>query len=129
MKAFKRSIALGLILILSLTLLVACGKKDEENKDDTGSDNIEDNSGDVLKGTWEGKDSNTSDCKFVFDGKGGLTYSDNDPGTYTITGDQVEINVEFWSDARTYTFVIDDGKLTLTPPEDKYYVGFDLEKK
>jgi len=113
----KKSIALLLVLVLGITLLAGCGG----------------GGGDALKGTWSGKDSNETESTFTFDGKGGLKFtsffSDKEPGTYTITNDQVEIKVNSWDQSRTYTFAAEGNKLTLTPPEDQYYVGFDLIKK
>ena len=112
----KKAIALLLVLILSMALLSACG-----------------GGGDEFKGTWKGEDSNTSEVTFVFDGKGGLKYTGpfarNEAGTYTITGSKVEISVSTWDSVRSYTFSIKDNKMTLTAPEDQYYVGFDLAKK
>ena len=108
----KKSIALLLVLVLGLTLLAGCG------------------GGDALKGTWIGTDDNGSDATIVFDGKGGLKFgADKDKGTYTISGSDVEINVDWWSDARTYTFAIDGSNLTLTRPATAHYVNFDLTKK
>ena len=112
----KKSIAIILVLMIGITMLAGCGGE-----------------GDALKGTWTGKDDNETDSTIVFDGKGGLKFTaffdNNTPGTYTITGNQVEIKVDGWDTARTYTFTIDGNKLTLTVPEDQYYVGFDLTKK
>ena len=113
----KKSIAFVLALMVGLILLAGCGGE----------------SGDVLKGTWKGEDSNTMENTLTFDGKGGIKFTssfyDKEPGTYTITDDQVEIQIDVWDAIRTYTFVVDGDKLTLTTPEDKYYVGFELEKQ
>jgi len=121
----KKTIALLLVLTLGLSmlLLTGCGG--------SGS------GGDALKGTWTGKDSNDFDNTFVFDGKGGLKFTggfeNKTPGTYTISGDQVDITIPGWgfgdSDVRQYTFVIEGSNLTLTAPADQYYVSFDLTKK
>jgi hypothetical protein len=90
--------------------------------------------GDALSGTWEGKDDNGTKVTLKFDGKGGLKFSDEffsaeESGTYSIQEDQVEIKAESWDAVRSYTFVIKDKSLTLTRPEDAYYVNFDLTKK
>ena len=108
----KRSIALLLVLVLGLTLLAGCG------------------GGDALKGTWTGVDSNGSDATFIFDGKGGLKFgADKDKGSYTISGSDVEISVDWWGSSRTYIFTIDGSSLTLTAPATEYYVDFELVKK
>ena len=110
----KRSIALLLLLVLGITLLAGCGG----------------GGGDALKGTWTGTDSNGSESTFTFDGKGGLKYSSTkDKGTYTISGSDVEIKVDWWDSARMYIFAVDGNKLTLTAPATEYYVDFDLTKK
>ena len=111
----KKTIALLLVLILGMSLLAACGGG---------------GGGDALKGTWTGTNSNGSDCKFVFDGKGGLKYSDtSDKGTYTITGSEVSIKVDWWDETRLYNFTVEGSSLTLTAPETEYYVDFFLTKK
>ena len=111
--------AISALLMLTL-LLSACGGGGASD-------------GDVLSGTWEGKDDNGTEVTMKFDGKGGLKfssqYSSEEPGTYTIQGDQVDIKSESWDNARSYTFVMEDESLTLTRPEDAYYVNFDLTKK
>ena len=115
----KKTIALLLVLILGISLLAACGGG--------GSGG---GSGDALKGTWTGLDDNGMDASFIFDGKGGLKFGDSkDSGTYTITGSEVSIKVDWWDNARSYTFAINGNNLTLTRPETAYYVNFDLTKK
>ena len=113
----KKMIALLLVLVLGLALLAACGG----------------GGGDVLKGTWSGPDSNGTEITFVIDGKGGLKFTDSffsnkEPGVYTITDKKVEIKVDTWDSDRNYTFAITGDKLTLTAPDDMFYVGFDLTK-
>jgi len=103
-----------LVLALALGLLIGCAAAD------------------ALKGTWAGEDSNKIKVTFVFDGKGGLTFTDGvffdrSPGTYTIKGDTVVISFDGWDAARTYTFAADGDSLTMTPP-DGTYEGFDLKK-
>jgi hypothetical protein len=113
----KKTIALALVLVFCLALLAGC----------------DDGSGDELKGTWKGTDSNGTEITFVIDGKGGVKFTDaffsnKEPGTYTITGKNVEIKVNSWDTARNYSFAISGDKLTLTAPDDMFYVGFDLTK-
>jgi hypothetical protein len=106
------------ILALALGLLVGCAASD------------------ALKGTWSGEDSNAVKVSFVFDGKGGLTFTDGvffdrAPGAYTITGNTVVIVFEGWDSDRTYTFAVNGvngDTLTMTPPDDTYE-GFNLKKK
>jgi hypothetical protein len=113
----KKATAVLLVLLACASLLAACG-----------------GTGDVLKGTWEGTDADDFDVKLVFDGKGGVKmtsgFMSNAPGTYTITGDQLELKMEMWGgDAQTFTFVIADKSLPLTEPEGVMYGGYDLTKK
>lgn len=107
----KRTITLALIL----GLLIGCAASD------------------ALKGTWSGEDSNTTKVTFVFDGKGGLTFtdgifSDRAPGTYTINGDTVVITFEGWDTVRSYTFAINNDAMTLTAPDEMDYEDFTLTK-
>jgi predicted small secreted protein len=112
----KKTIALVLALMLCITLFASCG----------GS------GGDVLKGTWEGtyEDGNAS-WNFDGNGKCKLTtvFLDKEPGTYTIKNDtEVDVTINGWSDAITYTYKIDGDKLTLTA-NDPYSPNYDLKKK
>jgi len=112
----KRTIALALALMLCITLLASCG----------GS------GGDALKGTWEGTYED-GDAAWTFDGSGKckLTtyFLDKEPGTYTIKSDtEVDVTINGWSDAITYTYKIDGDKLTLTA-NDPYSPNYDLKKK
>ena len=110
----KRTITL--VWALTLGLLIGCAASD------------------ALKGTWSGEDSNAVKVTFVFNGKGGLTFtdgvfSDRAPGTYTITGNKVVISFEGWDADRSYTFAVSGDTLTMTPPDDTDYESFDLKKK
>jgi len=89
---------------------------------------------DALKGTWAGTGDDELKATFVFNGKGGVIFTDemffdHAPGTYAIKDSSVDITVEGWDTVRSYTFAIDGDKLTLVPPEDKPYIGFELTKK
>ena len=98
MKIFKRSIALGLILILSLTLLVACKAKSDDDA------NTPDNSG-SLSGKYTAVLDNATKAsmgivgelymEFMADGKFNLAM-DNvvKEGTYTVSGNSVEMTID-----------------------------------
>ena len=109
----KKSIALLLVLVSIIALLAGCGGEI-----------------DAFKGIWSGSDDNGFDVTIIFDGKGGLRFTGNgynrEKGNYTISGNDLEMNVSFWSAARNYTFAIDGNELTLTRPDAKFYVNFDL---
>ncbi|HCC34925.1 MAG TPA: hypothetical protein DEQ02_04555 [Ruminococcaceae bacterium] len=115
----KKTIAVMALVVLFVSVLTGCGG----------------GGGDTLKGTWEGPDTDGSVCTFVIDGKGGLKLSDdyffdNAPGSYTITGEnEVEIKMEVWEKAQTFTFSVTDNKLTLTAPADALYASYELTKK
>ena len=117
----KKAIALflALTLVFGIALLAGCGGK----------------SGDALKGTWEGVLSDggiDTDISWVFDGKGGLKFSngyyDKQPGTYKITGDKVELNVDGWENPIVYSFTVEGKKLTMTA-DNGYSPKYELTKK
>jgi len=113
----KKTIALLLVLVLGAALLAGCGN---------------DSGGDVLKGTWEGtyEDGNAT---WTFDGSGKCklttVFLDKEPGKYTIkNGTEVDITIDGWSEAITYTYKIDGSKLTLDA-NNPYSPNYVLTKK
>ena len=89
----------SLLLIISLLLvLAACGNKD------------------TLAGTWTGDLGLDGVVTWTFDGSGKIKFENefsSQNGTYTISGDQVTIQLELWDDAQTFTFSVDGNSLTM----------------
>ena len=90
---------ISLLLVASLLLvLAACGGKD------------------ALAGTWTGDLGLDGVVTWTFDGNGKVKF-DNEfskqDGTYTISGDQVTIQLELWDNAQTFTFSVDGNSLTM----------------
>jgi hypothetical protein len=87
--------------------------------------------GDWIQGTWKGTNSNGDEVTFIFDGKGGSKYTgplaNKEAGTYTLSGDTITITQEsFFDTTQKYFISIEGTTLTLTAPDDKWYVGFTL---
>lgn len=109
----KRMFAFSLVLVFALVVAVAgCG------------------GGDELKGKWVGS-GDDFDVTWDFDGKGGCSMESaygKQEGTYTIDGEKVMIELEYWDAAIAYFFTIDGSKLALKAEED-FRPSYELEKK
>ena len=93
----KRLLALLLIAAPLLTF-AACGSKD------------------ALAGTWSAELGADGVITWTFNGKGKCTMENaymKQDGTYTIDGDQLTVKLEAWSESSTYTFSVDDSRLTM----------------
>lgn len=109
----KKKIVLSLVLVLSLFLVVGCGKKE------------------AIAGTWQGKSTDGIKVTLTFD-NGKFTYKNDyssTEGTYKIKDDVVTISAEAWSKDKEYKFEIKDGKLSLTANDIISPNYKDLEKK
>lgn len=93
----KKVISLLTVLILILTL-TACGNKD------------------AVAGTWKADLGNDGIVTWNFDGTGNCTMKNSftdQKGTYTIKDDQITVKLELWDNPSTYTFNVDESKLTM----------------
>lgn len=111
----KKKIFLSLLVILSLVLVVGCGKKE------------------AIAGSWTGTtaDSLKMEVTLTFE-NGKFTYKNSSAtveGTYTIEDNKVTIECDDWSKEKVYEYEIKDGKLSLTAT-DLFSPSYkDLEKK
>lgn len=93
----KRFVSILLLAALVLAL-AACGSKD------------------ALSGTWTGDLGADGTVTWTFDGKGGVKFDNGfakQTGTYTISGDQVTIQLELWDAPQTFTFSVSGSSLTM----------------
>jgi len=126
----KKLLALPVALIFGLALITGCGG-------DNGGSSVNGGGGDALAGTWTGilvmdeETDWTEDIIWVFDGKGGLKFTngfyDAQPGTYTITGGKVELLVEGWDTPLIYSFSVNGDTLTMTA-DNGFSPDYDLTK-
>lgn len=94
----KKFVSLLLVASMLLLVLTACGSKD------------------ALAGTWTGDLGPDGVVTWTFDGSGKVKFDNGfakQDGTYTISGDQVTIQLELWDDAQTFTFCVDRNSLTM----------------
>lgn len=109
----KKKIVLSLLTVLSLFMVIGCGKKD------------------AIKGTWEGKSNDGIEVTFTFK-DGNFTYKNayaTVEGEYSIKDNNVTMNSEDWSKEKIYNYEIKDKKLTLTATDKISPSYTDLEKK
>ena len=93
----KKYAALFLLAAMLLSL-AACGSKD------------------ALAGTWSAELGADGVITWTFDGKGKCTMENaymKQKGTYSISGDQLTVTLETWSEPSTYTFSVNDSSLTM----------------
>ena len=94
----KKIVSLLLVVSMLLLVLAACGSKD------------------ALAGTWTGDLGSDGVVTWTFDGSGKVKFDNGfakQDSTYTISGDQVTIQLELWDDAQTFTFSVDGNSLTM----------------
>ena len=88
--------------------------------------------GDVLKGRWEGETNDGMAAVWNFDGRGKCDLTtdilDEAPGTYTIDGTEVTIELEIWSDASVYDFELEGDSLQLNA-QSMFGADFTLTRK
>lgn len=105
----------SLITVISIFLVVGCGKSNK------------------LVGTWTGKTNDGLETTFEFKKDGSVNYDNeygfNSTGTYEIKDDKVTISLESWDKEKVYEYSVNNGKLTLTAT-DKYSPSYkDMSKK
>ena len=126
----RKSIATLLVIMLGVSLLAGCSGGGGGGGGGSGGNR------DVLMGIWEGQlDPGTDypeDVVWEFDGRGGLKFTNNfldkSPGTYTITGNTVELKVDVWSDPIVYEFKNEGSTLTMVNDE-FFRPNYELTKK
>lgn len=94
----KKFVSLLLVVSMLLLVLATCGSKD------------------ALAGTWTGDLGPDGVVTWTFDGSGKVKFDNGfakQDGTYTISGDQVTIQLELWDDAQTFTFSVGGNSLTM----------------
>ena len=87
--------------------------------------------GDALKGTWTCEDKDYGTVTWTFDGKGQCSLKHDftdDTGAYTITDNQVSIELSLWDGEVIYDFTVSDSGLKLTAT-DGLAPDYDLTKK
>jgi len=84
-----------------------------------------------LEGTWVGTYED-GEATWVFDGEGGCTltniFREDQPGTYVIDGETVEIQIHDWDSPIIYKFKVDGDKLTLTA-DNPYSPNYELTRQ
>ena len=103
-----------LVVLVSVLLLVGCGKKAP------------------LVGTWNGDTQDGLNTTFIFEKNGDVQYKNeygfDSEGTYKIDGDEVTITLKSWDQAKVYKFKVEGKKLKLTAT-DKYSPSYESMTK
>ncbi|MBR3523489.1 MAG: hypothetical protein IKN87_02250 [Bacilli bacterium] len=95
-----KKIVLSLVVVLSVVLLVGCGKKNDQ-----------------LIGSWKGETEDGLVTTFTFEKDNKVKYDNeygfSSEGTYKKEDKYIYINLESWTEEKKYEYTLKDDKLDL----------------